>query len=639
MSDRSPQFDAVKCVATLTFVLLFAGSAFGQLTVAPSTVTFGNVALGSGTSQPVAITNSGGQNLILLQASVSGAGFSLSGPTLPITCLPGQSLSVTVGFSPQSTGAVTGSISLAYSSVVHGRNKKSGGASVQMAVPLSGTGASAGLLAANPSGMSFGSLQIGNSQIQSVTLTNSGTTGVTVSQATVQGSGFSVSGLSLPVTLGAGQTQTFSVTFSPSSPGALTGNIAISSTASDSTVNISLSGVGLSPGYLTASPTNINIGNVLIGNTQTQAGTLTNTGGSSVTISQVTMTGTGFSLYGLSLPLTLTAGQAQTFSVTFSPQTAGTVSGNIAVASSASDPTINLSLSGTGVVPSYLSANPTSVNFGSVQVGSNQSQYESLTNTGGASVTITQATASGSGFSVSGLNLPETLNSGQSITFTVSFAPTSAGSATGGISVVSNASDSNLSVSLSGTAAGQGVLTASPATGNFGNVVVGTTQSQTGTLTASAASVTVSSVSSNSSEFAVSGITFPLTLAPGQNAPYTVTFIPQMTGTASASLTFASNASSSAIETLTGTGNTPPQHSVALSWSASTSAVAGYNVYRGSQSGGTYSKINSALESATSYTDTTVQSGQAYYYVTTAVDSSGTESTYSGQVQAVIPTP
>jgi fibronectin type 3 domain-containing protein len=90
---------------------------------------------------------------------------------------------------------------------------------------------------------------------------------------------------------------------------------------------------------------------------------------------------------------------------------------------------------------------------------------------------------------------------------------------------------------------------------------------------------------------------------------------------------------------LTGSGTTPPQHSVSLSWNPSTSAVVGYNVYRGTSSGGPYSKIDSALDTSTTYTDATVQSGQTYYYVTTAVDGSGAESTYSNQAQAVIPTP
>jgi fibronectin type 3 domain-containing protein len=76
---------------------------------------------------------------------------------------------------------------------------------------------------------------------------------------------------------------------------------------------------------------------------------------------------------------------------------------------------------------------------------------------------------------------------------------------------------------------------------------------------------------------------------------------------------------------------------VAVSWNASTSTVSGYNVYRSTTSGSGYVKINSSLLSGLSYTDSSVQSATTYYYVSTAVDSSGTESTYSNQATAVIP--
>jgi fibronectin type 3 domain-containing protein len=89
---------------------------------------------------------------------------------------------------------------------------------------------------------------------------------------------------------------------------------------------------------------------------------------------------------------------------------------------------------------------------------------------------------------------------------------------------------------------------------------------------------------------------------------------------------------------LTGSGAAALQHSVDLSWNG-TSTVVGYNVYRGSQSGGPYTKINSALNANTTYTDSSVQAGQTYYYVTTAIDSSGAESSYSNQIQAPVPSP
>jgi fibronectin type 3 domain-containing protein len=67
--------------------------------------------------------------------------------------------------------------------------------------------------------------------------------------------------------------------------------------------------------------------------------------------------------------------------------------------------------------------------------------------------------------------------------------------------------------------------------------------------------------------------------------------------------------------------------------------VTGYNVYRASVSGGPYTKVNPALVVGTTYTDSNVQAGQSYFYVTTALNGNGTESTYSNQVQATVPSP
>jgi fibronectin type 3 domain-containing protein len=89
---------------------------------------------------------------------------------------------------------------------------------------------------------------------------------------------------------------------------------------------------------------------------------------------------------------------------------------------------------------------------------------------------------------------------------------------------------------------------------------------------------------------------------------------------------------------MTGTGTAPVQHIVDLTWNPSADA-AGYNVYRGTVTGGPYAMINPSLDGTTAYTDNTVVSGQTYYYVTTAVDASGHESGYSNQTQAVIPNP
>jgi hypothetical protein len=404
-------------------------------------------------------------------------------------------------------------------------------------------------------------------------------------------------------------------------------------------LSIPLSGTGVTQGALGANPTSLAFGSVQVGNSANLSETLTNTGGTNLTISAATASGNGFSLSGLSLPLTLTAGQSTSFTVLFAPTTNGAANGSVSITSNGSNPNLSIPLSGTGVTPGTLTANLTSLAFGSVQVGNSTNLSETVINTGGSPVTISQANVTGAVFSVSGLTLPLTLTANQSVTFTATFSPTSTGAASGTLSVVSNASNSPLNIALSGTGTAAGTLAVSPTSLSFGSVTAGVSSPLTGSLIASGASVTVSSASLNNSEFVLSGISLPATLTAGQSIPFTVTFTPGATGATSASLSFASNASNSpAVQSMTGTGTAATQHTADLSWTASADAVS-YNIYRGTVSGGPYTMINTSSVSTTAYTDSAVVSGDTYYYVATAVNASSEESGYSNQTTAVIPSP
>ena len=81
-------------------------------------------------------------------------------------------------------------------------------------------------------------------------------------------------------------------------------------------------------------------------------------------------------------------------------------------------------------------------------------------------------------------------------------------------------------------------------------------------------------------------------------------------------------------------------HSSSLSWTASNSSgVTGYNIYRKTGSAGTFTKLTSSPVAGTTYTDNSVQAGQTYYYVATAIGSTGLESSHSNQVIAAVPSP
>jgi hypothetical protein len=473
-------------------------------------------------------------------------------------------------------------------------------------------------------------------------VTNTGGTSVTISQAAISGTGFSLSGITTPLTINAGQSTTFTVSFAPQAAGAASGHVTLTSNAPNSTLTISLSGTGIAPGQLSSSPSSEAFGGVTVGSQQTASEKITNTGGTSVTISQVSASGTGFSVSGLTTPTTLAAGQSATFTVAFAPQATGSASGNVTLTSNGANPTLTIPLSGNGVAAGQLASSPSSEDFGSVTVGSPQTALETVTNTGGSSVTISQITVTGTGFTISGITAPMTLTAGQSAIFTVAFTPQTASAVSGSVKITSNASNPTLTITLSGTgtAAQSGQLSVTPATLALGNVVVGQSGTASGSLSASGGSVTVTAASTNNSAFSVGGLSLPVTIPSGQSAAFTITFSPQTAAAASATLTITSNASTSIItEALTGTGTPAPTHSVNLSWTASTSTdVVGYNIYRALYSNsacGALSKINPVLNTSTIYTDSTVANATAYCYATTAVDTNNAESIDSNIVSNV----
>ncbi len=171
-----------------------------------------------------------------------------------------------------------------------------------------------GQIAVAPANVNFGSVQVGSKQSLPASITNPSSSSVTITQATTTGTGYSVAGLSLPLSLAAGKTQPFTVIFTPQSASNSNGSVTIVNDGSTPNINVPLSGNGLTAGALTASPSSLSFGNVQVGNHQATSETLTNSSQSvTVTISQAAISGTGFSMSGLTPPVVLGPGTASDF--------------------------------------------------------------------------------------------------------------------------------------------------------------------------------------------------------------------------------------------------------------------------------------------------------------------------------------
>src|SRR5882724_60361 len=399
----------------------------------------------------------------------------------------------------------------------------------------------------------------------------------------------------------------------------------------------------LSQGTLAFGPSSANFGSVAVGSSKTISLTIQNNGAAPVVISAETVRATGFSVSGLTIPHTISVGGFIPISVKFAATSTGLFSGYVLFTSNDTNSSVQYAVSGTGVSSSAgtVATTPSSVSFGTVADGTTNSQTVQLKNTGSTSVTISSAAVSGTGFKIGGITVPLTLAASQTKSFTVSFGPTASGSVTGSVTIRSDASNPTYTMALSGTG-GSATRTISLSTSslNFGNEVVG------GSIPLGVAvkntgnsSLTISQVGITGAGFGISGGFVGATIAAGQTAEMTVVFAPKVTGSVTGKVTVTSTATNSPNSvSVAGTGISSTSHSVTLNWTASSSTgVVGYYVYRSTTSGTSYSRLNSSPSSAIKYTDGTVGSGTTYYYVVTAVNSSGTESAKSGQVTAIVP--
>src|SRR5277367_6895503 len=226
---------------------------------------------------------------------------------------------------------------------------------------------------------------------------------------------------------------------------------------------VGVTGKGTTPAVtgvaIEISPSSVSFGDVAMGQSATKTLTLTNTGTEALSVSGISVAGTGFTASGPHLPISLAAGQSTSISAVFKPTAAKANTGTITIASNAEDSPSLVALSGTGTTtstppatPAALTTTPNSIAFGSVAVGSEATQTIHLENTGGEAAAISKMTISGTGVSVSGMTAPATLAAGQTANLTVTYKPVAAGTLIGTVSIASNGSDPSLVIGLSATA-------------------------------------------------------------------------------------------------------------------------------------------------------------------------------------------
>ena len=417
---------------------------------------------------------------------------------------------------------------------------------------LTATGQAMPVMSLSPTALMFGTQQQGTlSAAQTVTVTNSGASSLTISRVTVTGD-FSETDTCAATPIAVGASCTVSVSFLPSATGARSGLLTIFGNVSGGQATVSMSGTGTAPAAVVLDPVSATFASTDIGaSSAVQNITISNTGGATVTLQNPGVSG-DFAISADTCGATLAPGVGCTVSVVFRPTATGVRSGTLSVTDSVGMQTA--ALSGTGTLPATDALTPIALSFApQVLNTTSATQQVMLTNSGDTALELVAARITSGDFTVVN-GCGNSLNGHASCALTVAFVPKSMG-AQSGVLTVSDQYRSQ-TVSLNGTGIAPAGVSVSPVGGlSFGATGVGlSAAAQTVTLTNNGGiAVAVQSVTATGDFAVVAGSnTCGSTVAVGSACTVQVVFAPTAAGTRSGALTVVDSAAGS-------------PHSVALS--------------------------------------------------------------------------
>ena len=542
-----------------------SGNGVTAIEMSPPSLDFGKQktdANASLLSKKVTVRNTGSANVSISGISIGeGQPFALvNPPSTPYTLTPSTPLELEVTFNPTVGGLASGTLTVT-------TDEPS-----TFPISLSGEGVTYAA-DVSPGPLDFGEQREGASSApMTVTVRNAGSTSLQIDGASIeQGKPFAlVTPPAMPFSLAAGASQTLSVKFNPTTEGAVSGTLTITTQdPAKPSIPITLTGTGVKP-YVVLSPSPLAFGNQRVDTTLSESVSVSNalTATSSITVTAVAVSGNGaFSLESApAVPFTLAAGNSQEVSVRFAPTAEGTVSGTLTFTTNDPvTPSLTVTLGGTGVKPN-VTLSPSPLAFGTQRVDASRTETVTVSNasTATSSITITSVAVSGNGaFALGTVATPFTVAAGSSQGVPVKFTPTGEGAVSGTLTLTTNDPVTpTFTVTLSGTGVKPNV-TLSPSPLAFGTQRVDASRTETVTVSnasTATSSITVTSVAvSGNAAFALGTVTTPFTVAPGSSQGVPVKFTPTSEGAVSGTLTLTTNdpVTPTFTVTLSGTGVKP----------------------------------------------------------------------------------
>ncbi len=430
---------ATTCTGTVDLgAYEFALTTVPAATLAPGTIDFGGIAVGSSSNQQT-LTVTATQGCVTVPTiTLSGDYHETDNCTSVLGT--GSSCTIQVTFSPTASGSRPGSLLV-----------KTGGTTLSTTLSGQGQIASASL---SSTSLDFGNQPVAtNSAPQTITLSSTGNLALQISSINVSGD-FSQAN-TCPASLNPGTSCSISIVFTPAASGARSGVLVVSSNGGVASTSLLGTGTAPVPVFSVAA---LNFGNQRVGTASTQAFILVNNGNGVFNNNGIVITGAAEFRQTNDCAASLGPAQACTVNVTFTPASRGAKAATLSVSTAQAVTVPTVSLTGNGVAP--VAVLTSSLTFPAQIVGTNSNQTASLSNTGDVPLSIGSIATSGD-FGQSN-NCPANLASGASCSIVVTFTPAGAGARSGTL-VVTDDDPANAQqvTSLAGTGLDY-IITASP---------------------------------------------------------------------------------------------------------------------------------------------------------------------------------
>lgn len=552
--------------------LLSVGTVTTTATAKPTSLSFSSQAVNTTSSaKTVTVTNTGANSLKVTGVSATGD-FDESDTCNGETVAAGASCTVSVTFSPMSTGTRSGTLTIT-------GNISSG----NLTVALSGTATAAPTVTVAPASIAFQTVQVKKTSkncpttvtgsttgVCQVTVTNTGSNAVTLSGFSIDNSVFAIASNSCAslTTLAKSSACNLLLSFTPTTAATVTGTLTVTDSVGKQTV--ALSGTGLAAATDTLKPASLTFTKTATGvKSDPQTVTLTNTGGVALTSITVKLE-SGKALSSQPFQVTnncgtqLAANSSCTIQVIFAPAAAGTLSDTLLIGDISRSTAQQVPLSGTAILNGILTPSPTSLSFTGQTVGKSATKTLTITNTGGLTLSDVGFQITGTSeamFSLTSIGCETKLAAGKSCTVGVAFTPTAAGGASATLAISSStAGVSAVAVPLAGTSSSMTGLNVSPNSLQFPIEKPGSVSGAQRVVVSNAGTTAATGLSFKaSSPFVAVNNACGTSLPAGSSCTVGVAFKPQVAGSFSGQLTISSTSSTSATVLLSGVGGTPGQ--------------------------------------------------------------------------------